>query len=938
MADVSKTNEFDKEDMEVNSESEESSSSSDDADDGDDEIHNEIVNLEAEVKHSPFIYNKHIELIKLCSKHGEFEKLRDARERMHETFPLDETLWQEWIQDEIKFLDVNSQEDRAKVENLFERCVQDYMSVPLWLEYVQFSIGGMAAEGGIEKVRHVFEKAITAVGIHASKGSNIWEAYREFENAVLAGLQPELGGIPSKAQQEEVDTQINRITAIFKRQLQIPLFDMEQTYEEYKEWAEEEDKHLEEVYKRKKEKLKALVPYENELLKGGSKPSYEGYLSYIDYELSEKEPARIQNIFERAIKDHCLQPDLWVRYLKYLDEHIKIKSIIMPLYERAVRNCPWSVEIWSRYIRVMERHHEPHKVIVALFDKALNSAGFTQGSDFLQIWMAYLDYLRRRVDWQGDHDESLQLLRKTFPLAIDHVLSLDGGLADPTASLQRFWASIEARHCKDMVKAREIWHEIMAQGHATQSQTWIEFLNLERAHGDAQHCRKILGRAINSVTDWPETMCEVYINYEREEGTLEDYDMAVSKVEARLKHINERRAKEAEKEALAMLSKRPDKKAGKKGQPQSKAGGKQQGTGPNGDMKNAPMGLKRKREDNGTGMGENFKVPSAPSGNSDAFKPPAPVKAKGAPPPGFKGPPPPGYQPKMETDEPPQKKAKEEAEPESGGYQHDAAKDLVTVFVSNILFRIHEDMLKEVFSPCGDIAEVRLVKSVKGMSKGYAYVEFTSQAAASKALTLDRQPVEGRPMYVSPCSEKRSKDFRFSTDLEKNKLFVKNLPYTCTREALETIFGQHGKVKHVRMVTYKNGAPKGLAYVEFETEQEASAAVMKTDGLLVGEHEISVAISQPPPRRAPQGQKVETSYTPTLGGGKRETAGRGKSHTVVSLLPRALQKKQEPAKPRMRTEPAEQKMEQDPVEPKDERQTPATKMSNADFRNLLLKK
>ena len=47
----------------------------------------------------------------------------------------------------------------------------------------------MGGEGGFEKVREVFEKAITAVGIHVCKGSNIWEAYREFENAVLAGFQ-----------------------------------------------------------------------------------------------------------------------------------------------------------------------------------------------------------------------------------------------------------------------------------------------------------------------------------------------------------------------------------------------------------------------------------------------------------------------------------------------------------------------------------------------------------------------------------------------------------------------------------------------------------------------------------------------------------------------------------------------------------------------------
>jgi len=46
---------------------------------------------------------------------------------------------------------------------------------------------------------------------------------------------------------------------------------------------------------------------------------------------------------------------------------------------------------------------------------------------------------------------------------------------------------------------------------------------------------------------------------------------------------------------------------------------------------------------------------------------------------------------------------------------------------------------------------------------------------------------------------------------------------------------------------------------------------MKTDGVKVGEHEISVAISNPPARKAPAGQRDETSFTPTLGSGKKET-------------------------------------------------------------------
>lgn len=59
----------------------------------------------------------------------------------------------------------------------------------IWLEYAQYSIGGIGQEGGIEKVRSIFERALTAVGLHVTKGAALWEAYREFENAILETTQ-----------------------------------------------------------------------------------------------------------------------------------------------------------------------------------------------------------------------------------------------------------------------------------------------------------------------------------------------------------------------------------------------------------------------------------------------------------------------------------------------------------------------------------------------------------------------------------------------------------------------------------------------------------------------------------------------------------------------------------------------------------------------------
>lgn len=47
----------------------------------------------------------------------------------------------------------------------------------------------MGAQGGIERVRSIFERALTAVGVHVTKGASIWEAYREFEIVILSTVQ-----------------------------------------------------------------------------------------------------------------------------------------------------------------------------------------------------------------------------------------------------------------------------------------------------------------------------------------------------------------------------------------------------------------------------------------------------------------------------------------------------------------------------------------------------------------------------------------------------------------------------------------------------------------------------------------------------------------------------------------------------------------------------
>jgi squamous cell carcinoma antigen recognized by T-cells 3 len=47
-------------------------------------------------------------------------------------------------------------------------------------------------------------------------------------------------------------------------------------------------------------------------------PHLDAYNSYIDFEIKSGDPVRVISIIERAICENCLQPELWLRYTKYV--------------------------------------------------------------------------------------------------------------------------------------------------------------------------------------------------------------------------------------------------------------------------------------------------------------------------------------------------------------------------------------------------------------------------------------------------------------------------------------------------------------------------------------------------------------------------------------------------------------------------------------------
>lgn len=139
-----------------------------------------------------------------------------------------------------------------------------------------------------------------------------------------------------------------------------------------------------------------------------------------------------------------------------------------------------------------------------------------------------------------------------------------------------------------------------------------------------------------------------------------------------------------------------------------------------------------------------------------------------------------------------------ETQPEYG------EKDDVSVFVSNLSYDTAKEKVIAAF-PELNIKDVTLVIGPNGRSKGYGYIELSNPSEVELALKFDRRPIDGRPAFIARITRDKNTRpaFKYSENLELNKIFIKGLPFDTTKDELQILFGTFGKIKDIRLVTKK---------------------------------------------------------------------------------------------------------------------------------------
>jgi len=99
-------------------------------------------------------------------------------------------------------------------------------------------------------------------------------------------------------------------------------------------------------------------------------------------------------------------------------------------------------------------------------------------------------------------------------------------------------------------------------------------------------------------------------------------------------------------------------------------------------------------------------------------------------------------------------------------------------------------------------------------------------------------PIDAHPRHQGGVHYRKRKQV-------SKKIYVGNLPFSSSQEDLEALFGRHGSVASVNVITDREtGRPRGFAFVEMESASDADDAIRALDGSNLDGRDIRVNEAQ----------------------------------------------------------------------------------------------
>ncbi|GAA6038706.1 hypothetical protein JCM8097_002356 [Rhodosporidiobolus ruineniae] len=790
---------------------------------------------------------------------------------------------------------------------LYRRANRDYLSIPLLSAFSRWAIASYYAAQGLsappaaveedgeedttmqpaerkvgepdqllgvvfelEEVRSIEEEVLKRGGMHIKESSSLFAIWRDFEMDLL--------------KMDASPDQLLAVSTLYLTRLAVPHLDIAQTFSAYSSFITKYDNDsyddalpkANKVYSPAAKKADERYPEEAKLEKAGY--SAQAYLEYIGWEREVKRPdiPLVKGLFERAVHDHPKDVDVWETWIEFLQRIPEKESNLSEITEKAVRNLPENASLWTAAMRTAEKLHLGSEAVEALFQRGISSGHFEKDMDgAVAVYHARASFYRREMERnaaQGEDGPDAELVGFVLGVlaeGIERTKSIHKK-GDPQHRLEKYLIKVYERF-QMIDEARQLWEELTTT-RSTSYAVWYGRADFETRIGDYKRAHDVYVAGCSAKgLDYPEYLIDAWVGFEQEYGTLADLEFTLQKTKRQKKGLEKRRAREAADAAAQAAAAAPA--ATSSGQDAdsfiSSAVSAQPAASTSTMAVEGADGLnahKRAREDGDeAGAAKKVRVESPAAPVVEEQKRDREHSTVFAISPGEMG----------EEDvrklfrdcgEIRSLKVKqlsgrtyaqiEFAERESVLAAQTKDKKRVNdeelevyvawqscLYVTNFPEVFDKEKIEALFEQYGTIFDTRWPSKRFKNTRRFCYVQFANPAHAQAALALhgtELEPGHALSVLISDPSRKKSRTDSHANDRE---LYISGLVRSTKEADLRKLFEPFGAIKGVRVPTDDGGGCKGFAFVEYEEQSSAQAALSLNNHEYRKRH-ISVSIAQ----------------------------------------------------------------------------------------------
>jgi RNA recognition motif-containing protein len=158
------------------------------------------------------------------------------------------------------------------------------------------------------------------------------------------------------------------------------------------------------------------------------------------------------------------------------------------------------------------------------------------------------------------------------------------------------------------------------------------------------------------------------------------------------------------------------------------------------------------------------------------------------------------------------------------------------ILISNLPFRAEWQELKDMCAPFGHVVRADVDKLPDGRSKGSGNVVFASEDEAWECIrSLNGQVVEGRQLGVKAATGDAN-----GAPIAGFKVYVGNLPWSCTWQTLKDMGRDFGEVLFADLALEQSGRPRGFGVLTFAQPDAARACIANLHGTIFEGRDLTV--------------------------------------------------------------------------------------------------